>query len=401
MKSELKKYIKTHPALMNALYFVVKFFFDILNVIIPVKKKTILFSSLAGRNFDDSPKALYDEIRNRDYFKDWTLIWAFKEPDAIVLPRGKKIHFGTVSYWFTLLRSQVWIENGGMDLGLSLNYKKHLMIKTWHGTVIKRGEGDENSGAVLQQYRKRIRPDNRSIRCVQSATEIENCMKYFHAPRECFVPCGLPRNDCLPHYTAEQVDRIRDGLNIPQNKKIILYMPTYREYLLNDNNETFFKPPLDLNKWKRLLGERYVFLIRAHYGVTEALHMDDIDDDAFVWDVSKYSPLSDLYAIATLLISDYSSAFFDFSITEKPIRCFAYDYEEYNERRGLLYDLKAILPCKVMDDEDELIDSIIHMDYETDCKKTKQFKEHYAEFFDGHASATLIDILEARIKAGN
>ena len=148
----IKSYIKTHPKLMEIFYFIAKDVFDVLSRVIPIKKKTMNFASLSGRNFDDSPKALYEEICRRPFFNDWTLIWAFKNPEAMKIPRGKKIKFGTLSYWFTLMRTQIWIENGGMDLGLRLNYKNHLIIRTFHGTPIKRIEGEEKS-EVLSKYR--------------------------------------------------------------------------------------------------------------------------------------------------------------------------------------------------------------------------------------------------------
>lgn len=391
----IKSYIKTHPKLMEIFYFIAKDVFDVLSRVIPIKKKTMIFASLSGRNFDDSPKALYEEICRRPFFNDWTLIWAFKNPEAMKIPRGKKIKFGTLSYWFILMRTQVWIENGGMDLGLQLNYKGHIMVKTWHGTVIKRGEGDEATGAVLKEYRKKVKKDSTSIRCVQTASEIENCMKYFRADRKCFLKCGLPRNDVLVRYSEADKARIKEQLGIPYDKKIILYMPTYREYLLNENKETYILPPITLSKWKQRLGEGYFLLIRAHYGVAEKL---GLDLTSFGLDVSRYQPLSELYYISDILISDYSSAFFDYSITGKPMRCFAYDYEEYVRKRGLLYDLNSILPCPVMHTEDEIIESILTMDYDLECIKTKNFSDKYAEFFSGHASEIMIDELEKRLQ---
>ena len=388
----IKNYIKTHPKLMETFYFAVKAVFDILSWFIPVKKKTIIFVSLAGRNFDDSPRALYEEICKRHFFDGWTLIWAFKNPEEIEIPRGKKIKFGTLGYWLTLMRTQVWIENGGMDLGLRLNYKGHIMVKTWHGTVIKRGEGDEATGNVLKEYRKRSKRDSTSIRCVQTASEIENCMKYFKADRECFLKCGLPRNDVLLRYNETDKIKIKEQLGIPCDKKIILYMPTYREYLLNDKKETYFLPPITLSKWKQLLGDQYFMLIRAHYGVTEAL---SIDLTSFGLDVSSYQPLSELYYVSDILISDYSSAFFDYSVTGKPMRCFAY---EYVRKRGLLYDLNVILPCPIMRTEDEIIESILTMDYAFECSKTKNFSKKYAEYFSGHASEIMVDELEKRLQ---
>ena len=60
----------------------------------------------------------------------------------------------------------------------------------------------------------------------------------------------------------------------------------------------------------------------------------------FVIDASNYANVNELYWISDILISDYSSAFFDFGLLGKPMFCYAYDYDEYNNSNGLLMNLK-------------------------------------------------------------
>ena len=391
---KLKGIIKSNGFLMNALYFLARWGLLFIGFFIPVNQKSIIFVSLSGRNFDDSPKALYEEICKRDFFKDWKLIWAFKEPGKIEIPRGEKIKFGTWKYWTTLLGTKVWIENGGMDLGINLNRKKNIIVRTWHGTVLKYAEGQEKSMAVLSTYRKLLKIDNRSIRCIQTENELDVCVRTFKATPESFLKCGLPRNDCLIRYSQSDKNNIKRALGIPAEKKVILYMPTFRNYKIGSQHEYYIKPPMDLNKWKNCLGDEYVLLMRTHYMVAASLNLQE---DGFVYDVCKYQPLPNLYAIADILISDYSSAMFDFSITEKPIRCFGYDYEEYIEKSGLVYDMPAILPCPIMKTEDEVIDSIINIDYAADCERSKDFKSRFAEYFCGCASQKMVDEIERRI----
>lgn len=392
---KIKGFIKSNDFLMNTLYFLARWGLLFIGWFIPVNQKSIIFVSLSGRNFDDSPKALYEEICKRDFFKDWKLIWAFKEPEKIDIPRGEKVRFGSWKYWTTLLGTKVWIENGGMDLGINLNRKKNIIVRTWHGTVLKFSEGQEKSKAVLATYRKHLKTDDRSIRCIQTENELEICVKTFKATPESFMKCGLPRNDCLIKYTDDDKAEIKSKLGIPLDKKVILYMPTFRNYEIGSQSEYFIKPPMDLEKWKSLLGDSYVLLMRTHYMVAASLNLHE---DGFVYDVCKYQPLPNLYAIADILITDYSSAMFDFSITEKPIRCFGYDYKEYLEKNGLVYDMPKILPCKIMKTEDEIIDSIISMDYEAECVKTRDFKQRFAEYFHGDASKKMVDEIERRIQ---
>lgn len=393
---KIKGFIKSNDFLMNELYFLARWGLLFIGWFIPVNQKSIIFVSLSGRNFDDSPKALYEEICKRDFFKDWKLIWAFKEPEKISIPRGEKVKFGTWKYWTTLLGTKVWVENGGMDLGINLNREKNIIVRTWHGSAIKLSEGYEKDKRmqVLSRYKKSLKTDTRSIRCIQTINELDYFSKIFKADKSTFLKCGLPRNDCLLHYTDENRRSIRKILGIPEDKKIILYMPTFRQYLTGENQEYYIKPPIHLEKWKKELGNEFVLLMRLHYMVANVL---EIKNDGFVFDVCKYSPLPDLYTIADYLITDYSSSMYDFSITEKPILCFGYDYEEYEERVGFVYDFPNILPSPILKDENDVIQALKHMDYAEECKKTRFFKEHYAECFSGIASKTMVDEIQRRL----
>ena len=190
----------------------------------------------------------------------------------------------------------------------------------------------------------------------------------------------------MDKYSSAAVEAVKKKLGISDDKKVILYMPTYREYLRDSNNSCYLAPPIDLEKWERELGDEYVLLIRAHYLVVKEL---EINQNGFVYDVSKYEYLNDLYAISNVLISDYSSAFFDFAVLERPEFCFAYDIEEYEEKRGLYIDMEQELPCSVDHNEDELIEHIKHMNYDEMCEKTRSFKNKYLPYC-GNATDVLI-----------
>lgn len=179
-------------------------------------------------------------------------------------------------------------------------------------------------------------------------------------------------------------------LGISSLKKIILYAPTFREYSRDKFNACYLKPPIDIEKWKKTLGGGYIILFRAHYEVINVL---GIRDDDFIKNVSSYPCLNDLIAISDMLISDYSSIYFDYSITEKPMLCFAYDYEEYSEKRGLYLSLHDIMPCNVNLDENSLLEEITRMDIDEYTNKTKIFKNRFAPNA-GNATNIVIDKLK-------
>ena len=394
MREKIIVFLKTHPSIIRliwgiarcVLYFLVK---------ISKKQKTILFCSFGGRNFNDSPKAVYDEICKREEFDDWRLVWAFVEPDKFAIPRGDKIKIDTVSFFKLLVTSKVWVSNSGMDRGIDLITDKIIRVETWHGTPLKKTGGEENQNSLGSKPNKYKGPIDRSaIRCAQSVYDRDIYIRVFHASKDSFLLADLPRNDELLTYTEEKLSKIRENLGITSNKKVLLYTPTYREYLINEDSQNYINIPIGLEKWERMLSKEYVLLIRAHYAVSAALGIRDND---FVKDVSSYPSLNDLYAISDMMISDYSSTYFDYAILDRPMLCFAYDKEEYEEKRGLYLDIEKDLPCKVCKHEDEVIAEILKMDVSAAIDATKLFHKKYAPYA-GHASKVVVDAILKKLK---
>src|SRR5699024_9654798 len=94
---------------------------------------------------------------------------------------------------------------------------------------------------------------------------------------------------------------------------------------------------------------------------------------------SEYPEINKLLIAADILISDYSATIFDYSILEKPIICFAYDYKQYSEERGLYIDFKKELPSGIVNTQEEVVEKIKTMNYKEECIKTDQFKKKYIE----------------------
>lgn len=378
---------------MDLIYKIAEKGLALANHAIPISRKTMIFVSFGGRNYDDSPRALYEYIVNREEFSGWTFIWAFRNPKNHVIPKATIIKFGTIPYWKTLLSSHVWISNGGIDRGLDLVLHGHIHVNTWHGTPIKRIQGEENANSILKLYRSNRPIDKTTIRCCQSEYDKTIHARVFRACEDCFIMNGLPRNDKLLSYNRQEIQQIKQALDIPQDKKVILYMPTYREYLMNVE----LTIPIDVNKWETLLSNEYILLVRSHY----AKHLTLLSSNGdFIKDVSSYAPLTDLYAISDILISDYSSAFFDFSILGRPMRCFAYDIERYEQERGFYIDIENTLPCPIHKNEDELIKSIVNIDVEADSAATRIFAKKYIPH-EGTACSAVTEELIKRIKDKN
>ncbi len=394
-KKAIINYLKRNPYITNIVWFVASVGLHLIALFVPLKKQ-ILFNSFGGRKYDDSPKALYEELLKRKEFEKWEFIWAFEEPDKYVIPKGLKVKIDTWNFFISMISSSVIIGNSGATRGIPFKRRNMIRVETWHGTPIKKIGGDENTNSIGGKGNTsgRLKADKTTIRCAQSSYDKSIFVRIFHSSPDTFLECDLPRNDALFDYTNEKVKSIRSFLQIPEHKNVMLYTPTYREYLIDTNNDNYLKLDIDIDKWRDKFSDRFVLLIRAHYAVSKAM---GIVDDDFVRDVSDYPSLNDLYIISDLMISDYSSTFIDYSILKRPFFCYAYDLDEYSKKRGFYRPLEKMLPCKIHKDEDSLIENIMLMNVEEGKEIAEEFHRTYTPYAKGNASKTVVDEIIRRL----
>ena len=194
------------------------------------------------------------------------------------------------------------------------------------------------------------------------------------------IPCletGYPRNDILHSPDRDQIAAIiRKRLGIPKDKKTILYAPTWRDDEFYDKGKYKFQLQLDLDLMKKELGDEYVFLLSTHYFIADSLDVSHLS--GFAYNVSKYDDISELYLISDILITDYSSVFFDFANLKRPMLFFTYDLEKYRDvLRGFYIDIEKEVPGPLVFTTEEVIDSIKNIDL-----IEQKYKERYEEFYD-------------------
>ena len=225
----------------------------------------------------------------------------------------------------------------------------------------------------------------------QSNFEADIFSRCFGIPRNNFIEVGLPRNDALVSYNENDKREIKNKLNIPYDKKIILYCPTFREYEKDENFGVVMTPPMNISKWESELGADFILLIRAHYEVSKLMH---IEGNGFARNMTEYANLNDLFIASDILISDYSSVFFDYSITGKPMLYFTYDYEKYNNERGMYFDIREYISGGKT--EDEIIDLIKALDITKETAKTIAFRDHFVNYY-GNATRAAVDCIAEKI----
>lgn len=387
MKNKIKNFLKYNKLIYALYYYIVSFLINILKVFIRTDEKLILFNSFAGRKYDDSPKEIFTMMRKDNRFKDYKLVWAFDDPKSHIINCAETIKTDTFSYFIKSLKAKVWITNSSSERGLNFKGKQTIYLNTWHGTPLKKMGTDLIKSNNSFKSRSKNKVD--FMNC-QSEYEREIFSRVFNIPKSNFLPFGLPRNDILINYSENYRRNIRENLKIPADKKVILYAPTFREYS-RDKNDITLNIPIDINKWEKNLSKDYILLFRAHYEVSK--HMK-IEDNSFVRDMTNYESLNNLMIASDILISDYSSIFFDYSLMNKPMIHFTYDYDTYLSNRGLYFDIRKYLSGSYS--AEQVMELIMCLDYEEEIKKTIKFKDEFLNYY-GESTKQTLDYLYSKL----
>ena len=348
----------------------------------------ILFASYGGRKFDDSPRFVYEYLLKHPVSADHRYIWAFIEPEKYPdIPN--KVRIDTPEFYLTALKAGYWITNSSISRGMDFKKKGTKNILFEHGlTALKRIGGDVLDKKEIFVSTAYERYD---IVFVEGKIEPPILSKVWHLDESVFYTTGLPRNDDLVGYSSEEVESIRRRLAIPAGKKVILYAPTFRDDSKNEDGSNGLAIPIDFEKWQRMLGDEYVLLVQAHYVVAKLI--DELPQNGFVISTFGYPQLNDLLKISDILISDYSSIVFDYSILERPILCYGYDCDAYLAMRGSYIDIHSFYRDGIIQDEDTLINAIVNMDYEDHCRFTReQIRDKYLSSY-GNAAEKAVEII--------
>lgn len=390
MRQKIINIIKTNRLIYELFYYGVSLIIRLLSLIIKTDQNLFLFVSFGGKKYDDSPKAIYEYL-SREY-KDakFKYIWAFVEPDKYDLPNASKVKIDTFKYIVVALRAKYWITNSAIERGLKFKPRNTILLNTWHGTPIKKicGEGHNVKNKLGFGSKKGSKID---LMTAQSNYDAEIFERLFNVNRDNILICDLPRNDNLSNYTDNECLMIKSKLGIKDlNKKVILYAPTYREFSLDTEKNCVLSLPINLDKWREILEEEYIVLLRAHYEVVELLNIRT--DDNFIINATSYPELNDLMKVSDLLISDYSSIFFDYSILERPMLCYAYDQQEYEQQRGIYLNINELFKGNLLKTENELLKRILSLRYHDECEKTRIIKKKFIPC-TGNATAIAISVM--------
>lgn len=393
MKSKIKAFVKSSKFFYKVYYVTGSLILRFFGLFIKTDPNLLLFVSYGGRKYDDSPRVVFEYLQKHPVSREHNYVWAFTDPKQY--PEvSNSVKIDTLSYYITALRAGYWITNSSVSRGLNFKKKQTKNVLFEHGmTAMKRiGSDVPSSGqAFVTAFHEKF-----DFVFIEGKKEIPILSNVWKLDESVFHMTGLPRNDDLVDIQDEERESLKRRLGIPAHKKVILYAPTFRDNTRSGDGRHALGIPMDLEKWEGVLGAEYVLLITAHYEVAKLL--GDLPANDFVLNAFGYPEINHLLKVADILISDYSSVVFDYALLERPILCYGYDYEDFMAQRGSYMDIEELFHDGVIRDEDTLLNKIVNIDYEAQCRFTEEhIKEEYIASF-GDAAHKAVEIIFAETK---
>ena len=331
-----------------------------------VDNRVVFFESFQGRNYSCSPKAIFEEMRDSGDYNDYEFIWSFRnvhKPGKILKklvgnsegdgPNISIVKYETFSYYKALAKAKYWVLNSNARKFLKPS-EEQVYIQTWHGTPLKKigldvPDSDLDYAHESEKFSYMISPSKYCTEKYISAFGLEG-------REDIVLETGYPRNDALFTFDQAKVNAVLRELDIPRGKKLILYAPTFRDNKHSQVSGYENAAGIDFEKIREQLGDEYLILFRAHYFVAKEMDFTKLKD--FVIDVSDYEDVNDLYIISDMLVTDYSSVFFDYANLKRPIIFYMYDYEDYKANARDFYLDQNELPGPIAKTQDELVKAI-------------------------------------------
>ncbi|WP_051302052.1 CDP-glycerol glycerophosphotransferase family protein [Salibacterium aidingense] len=367
-----------------------------------IDKQLIIFESNLGRNYSGNPKAIYERMVERSLDEEYTIVWIFEEPEKYQLPgKAKVIKRNSIPYFYYMARAGFWVMDCRQPR-VFVKRKGTTYIQAWHGTPLKKLgldlEAIHMAGSQsLKKYKNNVRKDTQRwdylISQNRYSTKIFSRAFNFYNN---ILETGYPRNDALVRQDTEaRVQEIKKKFHLPLDKKIILYAPTWRDNQYYSKGNYRFDMKLDLEFLQEELGDDYIFLLKMHYLVVNQLNAEAYPD--FAYEAPSEADIQELFLAADILITDYSSVMFDYSVLQRPMIFFAYDLEEYRDSlRGFYFDYEKEVPGPIVRNNRELAEAVHHVtDNARACRqKYEAFLEKFNPLDDGRASDKVIALLQ-------
>ncbi|EMC0298017.1 CDP-glycerol glycerophosphotransferase family protein [Staphylococcus pseudintermedius] len=361
-----------------------------------IKPHQILYQVRDGKSITDSPYAIFLGLNAHETFSNYQHIWIVDHPDTLVFYQEKFKVFQNVSFvikesneYLKALTESKFLINNATFPAYFTKKPQQIYINTWHGTPLKHmGFDVKNNLKGSQNTMKNFLASDYMISPNAHTTNIfKHAFKLDGLYSGEILEIGYPRIDLTINTTANEArEYLAEHLNLKKNP-IILYCPTWRGKNVNDPENSL----LNVFEEIKLLNQKlpHQVLVKVHpFVYSKAKEMPELKP----YLVPDFLDTNQLMPAVDLMITDYSSIFFDFLVTDKPIVFYVPDLDKYQNERGVYIDLCA-LPGPVADNIQDVITLVSNESYkDADVQgKYAKFKHNFVNYENGSVTERLIE----------
>ncbi|MGW3496483.1 CDP-glycerol glycerophosphotransferase family protein [Streptomyces sp. NPDC001020] len=349
----------------------------------PPRGNRILFASEMRPKIGGNLARVHDRMVERGLDKKYSFRYSFRIPDT-----ANK--WNTLRVIYLLATSDIVLMDDYFGLLGQLGISpKTKIIQLWHAGSGFKAVGYSRFGRygspkLSNAHRKYTYVITGSKHLVPTYAEA------FGIEESAVVPTGLPRIDTFldKERTRKVVEDFFTAHPQLKGKKIILFAPTFRGKSIGDAHYDYDR--IDFAKLHEFCGDDSVVLFRMHHFISDPVPIPAEYSDRLL-DFASFPDTNDLLHVTDVLITDYSSVIYEYTLLDRPILFYAYDKERYSVVRGFHRDYDSVAPGKICVTFAELLKALQNEDYDT--SKIEEFRRENVDYVDTNSADRVIDWL--------
>lgn len=362
----------------------------------PIDERLVVFADDQFSSMPDNFEGIYQRCSQEGYRCELLL-----QPNYVTARRGWLKAIQQHRYRLRFLK--LWARSRALFLVdyYRLAYVVQVrpetkVVQLWHGCGAMKIFGYASANKAWGMSAKEMERNpihiNYSLACVSGPKAIDAFTSAFHSPKGVVQAIGVPRTDIYYDEDFKRTARNKVLKEFPGigKRKIILYAPTFRG---NSLNTSYFNLNMDLKFMGEVLGDRYAFVLKLHplirkNGFTPAMAKAY---EGFVFDATHVLTSEEALCAADVLITDYSSIFFEYLLLERPVISYIYDIKKYTSDRGFFYPYEETAPGPYVYTQGELIKKLQTVEQWFDVERIRRFRHDFMSACDGHSTQRIYE----------
>lgn len=367
--------------------------------IFPICDNRIIFSAYSGRSFSCNPKYIYCKLQQM-YPDKFDVVWAFNEPEKFYFLKDegvKIVKYKSVKYIYYVFTSRFYVDNVEHWSVLRFRKGQHV-INTWHGGGTFKQVGTDRADTNVLEKKHVLKKMSQITSFVSSSRAFEELtLKGSFSYKGFVLKTGMPRNDLLVNEFGNKNLRksILEKLNITEDTHVLLYAPTFRKSGDVPTSTINFSDLLVTLKDK--FGGQWKILLRGHYYMKSDCLSTTFKIEDYQQDVSSYADMQELLLVADVLVTDYSSSMWDFSLMKKPVLLFTPDVDQYINERTFYWPIDE-WPYSYSKTNESLLAAISSFDADAYNAKVVAYMQKTESYETGSAAEQICNYIDSKMQ---